>query len=73
MARAFLPGLELARQFYAEVVAPLLDSALAGAPYSAALLGWGSDVQGFDTGLLDRNYVDRRLCYIASRALAGNM
>jgi Domain of unknown function (DUF4037) len=49
MARAFLPGLELSRQFYAEAVAPLLDSALAGAPYSAALLGWGSDVQGFDT------------------------
>ena len=49
MARAFIPGLELARQFHAEVVAPLLDSALDGAPYSAGLLGWGSDVQGFDT------------------------
>jgi hypothetical protein len=45
MARAFIPGLELARQFYAEVVASLLDAV----PHSAALLGWGSDVQGFDT------------------------
>ena len=28
MSRAFLPGLELARQFYTEVVAALLDSVL---------------------------------------------
>ena len=50
MARAlFLPGLELARQFHDEVVAPLLGSGPGAVPYSAALLGWGSDVQGFDT------------------------
>ena len=49
MARAFLPGLELARHFYRDVAAPLLDAALDGVPYSAALIGWGSDVQGFDT------------------------
>jgi hypothetical protein len=49
MSRAFLPGLELARLFYTEVVAALLSVALSDAPYSVALLGWGSDVQGFDT------------------------
>jgi len=49
MTRAFTPGLELARQFYTEVVAPLLDSGMDGIPYSVGLLGWGSDVQGFDT------------------------
>lgn len=49
MAPDFRPGLELSRRFYAEVVAPLLDEALAGTAHSAALLGWGSDVQGFDT------------------------
>jgi hypothetical protein len=42
---AFLPGVELARAFYEEAVAPLLG----GTPHSAALLGWGSDVLGFDT------------------------
>jgi hypothetical protein len=42
---AFLPGLELARGFYEEVVAPLA----ADVPHSAARLGWGSDVLGFDT------------------------
>lgn len=45
----FLPGLVLAEMFYAEVVAPILEKALAGVPYSAALIGWGSEVQGFDT------------------------
>ena len=49
MADTFMPGLVLARHFYDEVVAPILDVALDGTPYSAALIGWGSDVQGFDT------------------------
>jgi hypothetical protein len=44
-APEFTPGLELARAFYDEVVAPLL----AGVEHSAALLGSGSDVLGFDT------------------------
>jgi len=42
---AFLPGRELAAAFYAEVVASLLD----GQPHAAALLGWGSDVLGYDS------------------------
>lgn len=49
MTRSFLPGLELAELFYVEVVAPIMEDVLAGVPYSAALIGWGSEVQGFDT------------------------
>jgi hypothetical protein len=45
MAPDFVPGLALSRDFYAEVVAPLL----AGTRHSAARLGEGSDVLGFDT------------------------
>jgi hypothetical protein len=41
----FLPGRELARLFYEEAVAPLVGDV----PHSAAFLGWGSDVLGFDT------------------------
>jgi hypothetical protein len=41
----FVPGLELARAFYDEAITPLL----ADTEHSAALLGWGSDVLGFDT------------------------
>jgi len=47
MPPPFIPGLELARAFYAEVVAPLL-AGQAG-PYAAALLGPGSEVLGFDS------------------------
>lgn len=37
--------MELSGAFYAEVVRPLL----AGRPHGAALLGWGSDVLGYDS------------------------
>lgn len=45
MSTTFTPGLDLARRFYGDVVAPLC----ADIPHSAALLGSGSDVLGFDT------------------------
>lgn len=41
----FVPGIELSRAFYGEVVAPLV----AGVPHSAALIGPGSEVLAFDT------------------------
>ncbi|GAP49431.1 DUF4037 domain-containing protein [Streptomyces azureus] len=46
---SFLPGLELSRRFYTEAVRPLLDEALPGIPHSAARLGSGSEVLGYDT------------------------
>jgi Domain of unknown function (DUF4037) len=41
----FEPSLGLNAAFYREVVAPLVRPA----PHAAALLGWGSDVLGYDT------------------------
>ena len=49
MGTAFLPGLELAGQFYPDVIRPLLDELYPGLRYSAALLGPGSEVLGFDS------------------------
>jgi hypothetical protein len=49
VTRVFVPGLELARRYYTEVVSPITRSALGGVPHSAALIGYGSEVQGFDT------------------------
>jgi hypothetical protein len=40
-----MPGSELSRGFYREVIRPLLGTV----PHSAGLLGWGSDVLGYDT------------------------
>ena len=49
MAAEFLPGLELSRRFYSEAVLPILQRTLGGVPFSAARLGTGSEVLGFDT------------------------
>jgi hypothetical protein len=45
----FIPGLELNKSFYHEAVKPILESHCPGLRYSAALIGYGSDVLGFDT------------------------
>lgn len=49
MAPDFVPGLRLAREFYATAVRPLLEEGFPGLPYAAALLGPGSEVLGFDS------------------------
>ena len=41
----FIPGLELARAFYEDVVSEILGDT----PHAAGRIGWGSDVLGFDT------------------------
>jgi hypothetical protein len=46
---AFIPGVDLARGYYAEVVRPLVEAAAPGVAHSAALLGSGSEVLGYDT------------------------
>lgn len=43
-----LQGLELCRAFFAECGRPLLAAHFPGLPYAAALLGYGSDVLGYD-------------------------
>ena len=44
----FLNGLTLNHLFYEEVAAPLLRSNFPELEFSAALIGWGSDVLGYD-------------------------
>jgi Domain of unknown function (DUF4037) len=48
VSSADLPGAELARVFYSDVVQPLLASAVPRLRYAAARLGSGSDVLGLD-------------------------
>lgn len=49
MSRPFIKGLDLSEMFYKEVVKPILAARFPKVPYSAALLGPGSEVLGFDT------------------------
>ncbi|MDJ0636218.1 MAG: DUF4037 domain-containing protein [Xenococcaceae cyanobacterium MO_188.B29] len=44
----FIPGLELSKSFYKEAVKPILESHFSELKYSAALIGYGSDVLDFD-------------------------
>jgi predicted N-acetyltransferase YhbS len=61
----FIPGLQLAREFYAEVVHPLLDGRV---PYAAALLGPGSEVLGFDSRRsTDHDWGPRLQIFLADR------
>jgi hypothetical protein len=43
-----MQGLELSRRFYFEAVRPILESDFPGLPHAAALIGWSSEVLGFD-------------------------
>jgi Domain of unknown function (DUF4037) len=72
MTAAFVPGLELAREFFTGVVQPLLDEMFPGLRYSAALLGPGSEVLGFDTARsTDHDWGPRLQLFLAPH-LAGS-
>jgi hypothetical protein len=63
---AFISGLELSRRFYEEAVWPTLESAFPGLPHSAALLGRGSEVLGFDDEMsTDHNWEPRVLLFLS--------
>jgi hypothetical protein len=49
MTTNFIPGMELCALFYREIVKPILDLNFPDLQYSAALIGAGSEVLGFDT------------------------
>lgn len=67
MTAPFIPGLRLAAEYYTEVVRPLLDRAYPGLAYSAALLGSGSEVLGFDSQRsTDHNWGPRLQVFLAA-------
>jgi len=62
----FVPGLELARTFYRDVLAGIVGEI----PHTAALLGEGSDVLGFDTARsTDHAWGPRAQIFVAADAL----
>lgn len=61
----FIPGIELAKLFYDEAVRPILEKDFPGLIYSAALLGSGSEVLGFDTEMsTDHSWGPRMFLFI---------
>ncbi len=68
---AFIPGLQLAEHFWREVVAPLLAREFPELRYSAALIGPGSEVLGFDTALsTDHDWGPRLQLFLSPEAHA---
>lgn len=66
MSAPFIAGLALARLFYAEAVRPLLDQGFPGLPHTAALIGTGSEVLGFDTSRsVDHDWGPRLQVFLA--------
>lgn len=62
----FIPGLELNKFFYQEAVKPILELYFSGLRYSAALIGYGSDVLGFDTSVsTDHEWGPRLLLFLS--------
>jgi hypothetical protein len=63
----FIPGLELNQGFYTEVVAPLCKRYSPRLAYSAALIGYGSDVMGVDTEVsMDHNWGPRLQLFLGT-------
>ena len=62
----FIPGLKLSRLFYQKEVRPILRTEFPSLRHSAALIGWGSEVLGFDTALSrDHHWGPRVLLFLS--------
>jgi len=64
----FIPGLELSHLFYQKEIKPILDKQFPKLKYSAAIIGWGSEVLGFDTAISrDHHWGPRTLLFLSER------
>lgn len=69
----FLSGLALSRLLYADAVLPILTQAYPDLPHSAALLGAGSEVLGFDSARsTDHDWGPRLLLFLAPEDVAAH-
>ena len=66
MHQPFIKGLDLGQIFYEEAVKPILSRRFPGLVHSAALLGQGSDVLGYDTAQsMDHAWGPRLMLFLA--------
>jgi hypothetical protein len=71
---SFVKGLELNEGFYTDVVGPLLDERYRNTPHAAALLGYGSDVLGFDTETsMDHNWGPRLQLFVEDKGFVSEL
>src|SRR5580658_9234832 len=66
-----IQGLELSRRFYAEVVGPWLARAFPQVRHAAALIGYGSELLGFDDEMSrDHNWGPRIWLFVTEADFA---
>src|ERR1700741_2123587 len=64
----FIPGLKLCELFYQKEVRPILSNQFPTLRYSAAVIGWGSEVLGFDNAMSrDHHWGPRLLLFLNKR------
>ena len=62
----FIPGLKLSQYLYEAAVRPILEKSFPALLYSAALIGTGSEVLGFDTPQsMDHDWGPRLMLFLA--------
>jgi hypothetical protein len=70
---AEIRGIELSRRFYAEIVRPYLADAFAGLRHAAALIGYGSELLGFDDAMSqDHNFGSRVILLVSAADFAAS-
>jgi hypothetical protein len=70
----FVPGIALCRAFFHEVVQPIIHSTYPDLNYAAALIGFGSEVLGFDTPMsIDHDWGPRVLIFLDHAPTATNL
>jgi hypothetical protein len=70
----FIKGLKLNEGFYMDVIRPLLDKKYPNLQYSASLIGYGSDVLGFDTKIsMDHNWGPRLQLFVNESELIDGL
>lgn len=73
MSPPMIQGIELSRRFYAEVVAPWLARTSPGLAHAAALVGYGSELLGFDDEMSqDHNWGPRIWLFVSESDLASH-
>lgn len=69
----FIPGLKLGELFYQEAVRPILDQEFPNLTHSAALIGDGSEILGFDTDLsTDHHWGPRAMLFLDASDFAAS-
>ena len=64
----FVPGLKLCKLFYQQEVTPILNKNFPKLRYSAAIIGWGSEVLGFDSPISrDHHWGPRVLLFLSEK------